>query len=253
VAFLLALGRPTYVTLAVLPASVLLLRDWRRHWKLVIGAMGFIVAFVLVHLAYVRGFGPQLAWPGADPAAQFAAVLADPTVFLRALWRTDRVRKTYEAIGILGWSDAALPLAAYSISLRVLALSLAATALSFANSNMRALAVMSGWSWSALVGVAVAAIIASVVLSAFSLYLIANPVGDTSVHLHGRYFLPFASIFVCAILAPLLAGPGLRHLRWFKGPALAIAIDATSILLLGAMIASFVVTNMTMVTRYYVN
>src|SRR6516162_454406 len=60
VTLLLAFGRPPYLALALVPASVLLVLDWRRYWKMVTAAVLLMETAVLSYLKYVQGLGPQL-------------------------------------------------------------------------------------------------------------------------------------------------------------------------------------------------
>jgi hypothetical protein len=250
VTLLLAFGRPPYLALALVPASVLLILDWRRYWKPVTAAVLLMAAAVLSYLKYVQGLGPQLISNDADPAAQWRVVMADPSVFLQAVLHADYGAQAYEAVGVLGWLDTLLPGRLYVLARWALLIALAATALAFASSTMRARG--SPWSRSVIVVLAgIVAVATATVLSDFIIYLINTAVGDTTgVRLQGRYFLPFLPILACAILAPLLSGPILLPPR-IADRLFSAATCGISVLLLGAMIASFAVMDITLIDRYY--
>src|SRR5262249_545643 len=109
VTLLLSFPRPPCLALVLVPASVLLILDWRRYWKPIAAAVVLMAAAVLSYLRYVQGLGPQLISNDADPPAQWRAILADPGIFVQAVLHADYGALGYEAIGVLGWLDTLLP------------------------------------------------------------------------------------------------------------------------------------------------
>ena len=252
VTLLLALGRPSYLPLGLVPALVLCLINWRRYWLLAIASPLAIAVVVSLHVAYVHRIGPPLLPAGADPAKQLRSVFADPAVFLQAFWNTMRTRIPNEMIGIIGWGETPLPPRVFSIAHYSALVVIAATAVSFA-SLPRQVPALTG----VLAEVSIAAgtaiiVVGACVLTGFAIYL-EQPLGETSVLVVGRYFVPFIGISVGGLLCPFLADPLRRYLRWFDERWLTGAARAISVMLLGIMIASFVAINVTLIDRYYLN
>lgn len=251
VVLLLALGRPPYVVFAAIPAVILLLLDWRRHVVFAIALTFAVFALLMLHLTYVRYHGSVFVEPGADFAAQLQGVRDDPMVFVRAYWITLTSRITNEAVGIIGWGDTPLPPVVYPSAKYLLACSMAAAALAFAGSRLRAPALARPWSQLILVVTVVGTVAGSILLTGLGPYLIAKPAGAEFVATQGRYFVEFLPVFACGVLTPFLADPPWRRFRILGDKGATLAVNAFSVLLLGAMIASFMVINLTMIDRYY--
>jgi hypothetical protein len=252
VVLVLALGRPSYVAFAAIPAAALLLLDWRRHTLFAIAGTATVLALLVSYIAYVRSLGGLFVVHGADYAGQLQSIRDDPTVFLRAYWLTLTSRIGNETIGIIGWGDTPLPWRVYPIAKYLLAGAVAAAAVAFAGSPLRSPALSSPWSQLAFVAAVAVTIAGSVLLTGLGPYLNATPVGDAQfVATQGRYFVEFLPVLLCGMLAPLLAAPLRGHLAWLGENGPRLVANWASVALLGAMMASFAIINLTMVDRYY--
>jgi hypothetical protein len=229
-----------------------MLLNWRRYFYFTIASMLTIILLSLAYLSFVRQLGPQLLHPNADPSGQWRAFLADPTLFMRALWNTATSRILNETIGIVGWGDTPLPISMYSAEFFVLSIAIATTAFSFATSTVRSRVLTTFWSQLLFVAGSIISVTLSSILSAFAIYLIANPVGDArDVFIHGRYFVPYLCLLIGGALSPFLAEPLRQRLGRIPAMVAVPVVRTLCVFLLGVMIASYAVTNFALVDRYY--
>jgi uncharacterized membrane protein len=252
VVLFLAFGRVPYLALLIIPATILLLADWRRYVVFAGAGSGAVIVVWFAHFAYAREFGSLFVHPGAAIGPQWRGVLAHPLTFLKALGRTMTSSVPDGIVGVLGWLDTPLPWFVYPVAWCVFAFSIAATAFGFLTSKVRSPLMAMPWRGPLLVLSAIVAVGTAALLIGLLTYLHAAPVdAETNVPLQGRYFIELLPALVGLILAPLLSkNLSIEITGWRRAGS---AVECTSLLLLlVALIASFTVLQTALLDRYYV-
>jgi uncharacterized membrane protein len=227
---LVAMARPPFGALALLPLGLPRTQLWRR--------IAASLAVVICTLAWARiaavtslsNFG---AIVGADPAAQIQLILHQPLLAIKAIGASMVFWKAYlsQLIGLLGWMDTPLSYSYYRVATTMLIVAAAASMFGTKSSPMT-----SGGYLATIAGIAFAS------LGVFLVQYVAWTVpGHSSVDgVEGRYFL-----------APALAGAALLpSLGQIRAPRLQIALLA---LVSAFPIISLAVTIRAVVLRYYLS
>jgi uncharacterized membrane protein len=225
---LVAMARPPFGALALLPLGLPRTRLWRR--------IAACLAVVICTLSWARiaavttmsNFG---AIVGADPAAQIQLIRHQPFVLLKATVAAVAMSKTYlvEFIGALGWMDTSMPIYYYKAATAMLVVAAIAAILGTNGKRMTAGNYLP-----------IAAGLACAVLGVFLVQYVAwTPPGRPIVEgIEGRYFL-----------APALAGAALLPaLGRIRAPRLQSALLA---LILVFPAISLAVAMRAIVLRYY--
>jgi uncharacterized membrane protein len=227
---LIVMARPPYCAIALLPLAVPRV-TWQARIMATAGILVSVMAWSLLMSAtvYIKG----LAYSDADPAAQIAFLLADPSRIFQVAWATFGQWRIYtnSFIGQLGWLDTPLPSWYYEMAWIMLGGAALATM-----SRERA-------SGPPLLGTLIMslALIGSVAGVFGSLYVIStDPGSPVVIGVSGRYFLPL--VLIGAALLPAF-GTSRTH---------AVRVGLTIPILLFPAITLCVVMR-TVVLRYYLS
>ena len=228
---LVAMARPPYGALAVLPLG---LTKLQLRWRILAAAaiVGCVALWSGITAATaLNNFGE---FKGSDPMAQMAYLLRDPFLFVHVARETLVQFWRYyltQFVGQLGWLDVALP-RAYHLAAQVM-LGIAALA---AMLGLRGDRVSAG-SWSILAMGLMGSVIGLFVIQ----YMTWTVPGRVTVDgVHGRYFLPLA--LVGTGLLPAFGNKRLRQLQNFLVAAVAAFPVVTLAYVMNAV-----------VLRYYLN
>jgi uncharacterized membrane protein len=232
VAGLMALGKPPYgaVTFLAFATPPRVLGGMKRYVSVMLALM---VVFVVAQGAWaiaLRG-RTALSAPGSDPPAQLTYIADHPVdagVFL--LW--DFIRSApalaYQAIGVLGWLDAPIPIpAAVFLGLIVVLVALGEP---FPPSS-----AVRSFRWPG----AVIGLVGALTLHAMNFVWWTPPGAPYVAGIQGRHLLPFVPFLFLAVSAP----------AWIARP-LAMA---RPLLVIAFLVVSATVTTVTIVSRYYLD
>ncbi len=179
---LVAMARPPYGVLAIVLLAVPRV-TWRARAVALAGLSASVLAWSLLMSAtvYIKNQG----YKEADPAAQIAFLLADPSRVFQIAWATLGQWRIYtnSFIGQLGWLDTLLPAWYYETAWIMLGVAaLAVMARERASGSVPRGYLIMGF-----------AIIGSIAAIFGSLYIVATEPGSPVVtSVSGRYFLPLA-------------------------------------------------------------
>jgi uncharacterized membrane protein len=222
---LVAIARPPYVVLAVLP-----LLAFGRPLTSRLVAVAAIIASVAVWVMLVAPLGSVAVSPGTDPPAQIAMMRAHPLTTLWIFGRSLTASLLDSFIGRLGWLDTRLPIPFHVLAVAALLFGGAASAASL-HHGARAGA-------SALI---VAAIIAAMLMFFATLFVIWTVPGMTTVAgVQGRYLIPLA----------LLAAAAIPSTRWTETAPFVVRVAPVLLGMFAPL--SIVVMVVALVRRYYV-
>ncbi|THD73147.1 MAG: DUF2142 domain-containing protein [Bradyrhizobium sp.] len=226
---LMAMSRPPYAALALLPLA-LTKAPWR--WRIVsavaVAACGTIWWAIAAATTFT-GFGDIV---DANPAEQLVRLQQDPLLAVRVIW-TSLVQygNSYgiEFVGQLGWLDTGLPIAYHKAARAMLGLAAVTAALGITGGRISVASRL----------LIVAGLLLSTVGIFLSMYLGWTKPGAAIVAgVQGRYFLPLAP--AVAALLPALGTAGFRNLN----RALLIVVVAFPVISLGVVMHAIVL-------RYY--
>jgi uncharacterized membrane protein len=226
---LVAMARPPYVALALLPLGLPMVR---ARWR-ILSAVAIVASVVvwswIAWASVLTNFGKFV---GADPGAQAARLLADPLMVVHVAWATLALHwRNYltEFVGQLGWLDTALP-TAYHVAARIM-MGMAAVAAMLgtigARLSVRGRLMISLASLLSILGVFGSQYLAWTV-----------PGGETVEGVQGRYFLPIA-----VVGAGLLPAFGNRWCSRFRDPLLVVVA--------GFPVITLAVVMRAILVRYY--
>jgi uncharacterized membrane protein len=226
---LIAMARPPYVALAILPLGLINLRLRSRLWA---AASVMALATAWSGIAAAMTLTNTGALLGADPLAQLTQLSGDPLLILSIAWATlKQYGHAYfeEFIGVLGWLDTGLPGAYYKVAGAMIGV--AAIAATSRQAGERT-------SIQSQVALAVGLLLSAGGVFAIQ-YLTWTEPGHAVVEgVQGRYFLPLA-----------LAGTGLLPmLGWSTRPR----ISSILVVLVGLFpLATLTIVMRTVILRYY--
>ena len=199
---LVAMARPPYVSLAILPLG-LINTHWRSRLFVTLGAAALAATWSCVTAA--TALTNTGAFLGADPQAQLAALFNDPLLVVHVAWET--LRHFWHAyllglIGILGWLDTILPGPYYPVAGAMMGVAATAAALGSKGERigLKSRLVMGAGLLLSMIGV-------------FAIqYLTWTVPGKAIVEgVQGRYFLPI--LLVGTGLIPILGGESCSRIR----------------------------------------
>ena len=224
-ALFLGVVKPGYLPLALAALAIPPSRTGGRSRRLGLaaGLAAAIAVPMLAWMAHAQAQAPTPPIPKADPAAQLAAILADPIYFAKVLWHTWRVFGPgywTSAIGHLGPLIVALPGAVYA---GFTALLVATIALD--GPPPAALATPRRW-W----------LVAATALSIGAVFVFAylgwNEVGAPFVNgIQGRYFTPALPLLAFAL--PARSAPLPSRMRELLVAGVTGTFVATAIAIVG--------------------
>jgi uncharacterized membrane protein len=228
---LMALGKPPYgaVSLFSVATPGRLFGGTRRYW---LAMIALSAAFVIPQLAWLLALRGRTATPvaGADPSAQLT-YLGDHPIHATGFLVGDLLRNApvlaRQAIGVLGWLDAAVPLGAVVfLGITMVLVAMSEPGLPRAYSRLR---------WFGIV-VFIAGCLA---LHTMNYIWWTPPAADRVDGIQGRHLLPFVPFLLVSLSAPSLVARHLSHVRPFLITAF-LVVSATS-------------TALTIVRRYYLD
>lgn len=229
VAALLALGKPPYgaVSFLALAAPARVPGGMKPYASTMLTLVVIVLAAQGAWAVALRGKTVTLA-PGADPPAQMKQLLAEPVDAARFLVR-DFVRSlpalTHQAIGVLGWLDAAVPFP--------IAMLLGALIVLVALSERGPPTGLAATRW---LGVAIA-IGGALALHAMNYVWWTPPGAPTVAGIQGRHLLPFVPFLFVMIGSP----------SWIERPLSRLR----PLLIAAFLLVSGAATLMTVFERYY--
>lgn len=226
-AALLALAKPSYspvVLLALMIPEKRFGTRGRKYWILG-GVLTAVLALGMVGASMLHGF--TMGLPGSDSEAQLRFILAHPLSFMATLFRS--IFRAYlfgSVIGRFGWMEQPLPLwivAPYGILL---------IAVSYDRRKALVLSKRQCWFIGGLFALLVVIIFTGQ-------YLAYTPVGRETINgLQGRYFIPFAPLF----------------LLLFNSRRIAFSIDEHAVvrrLIIGFVVVAHIVSAAMIIHWYY--
>lgn len=226
---LIAMARPPFAALALLPLGLPQVQLWRR----VLACSAVIICTLFwAGIAAATSMSNFGAIVGADPSAQLQMIRHDPFLIIKVIWAT--ITQTWEAkftdfIGVLGWLDTLLPHAYYVSAAAMLGIAAVAGMLGTTGKRM-----MPG-NYLPVAGGIVLACLAVLMVQ----YATWTAPGHAVVEgIEGRYFL--APALVAAALLPSL---GRIHATRLRAALLALITVFPTI--------SLAVTMHAVVLRYY--
>lgn len=225
---LVAMARPPFGALALLPLGLLRVPLWRRILTSLVVIIATLAWARIAAVTSLSNFGTIV---GANPAAQIQLIRHQPLLAIKAIGATVIVWKAYLAqfIGVLGWMDTLLPYSYYRVATVMLVVAAAAAMLGTKGKPM-----MSGSYLPVAAGIA---------LASFGVFLVQYVAWTAPGH------ATVDGIEGCYFLAPALAGATLLpSLGRIRAPRLQTAL---LMLILAFPIVSLAVTMRAVVLRYY--
>lgn len=134
---LVAMARPPFGALAILPLGLTRVQLWRRILTALVVVLCTLTWARIAAVTSTSNFGAVV---GADPAAQIQLILRQPLLALKAIAAAMTMSKAYltELIGVLGWMDTSLPLYYYKAAAAMLVIAAAAAMLGTNGKRMTA-------------------------------------------------------------------------------------------------------------------
>ena len=231
VAGLLALGKPPYgaVTFLAFATPPRVFGGMKRYVSTMLALTAVFVVAQGAWAVALRG-RTALSAPGSDPPAQMTYIADNPVdaaVFLVRNFTRSTPVLAYQAVGVLGWLDAPIPIpAAVFLGLVVVLVALGEPFPTSALRSFRWLGAMIG-----LVG--------ALTLHAMNYVWWTPPGAPYVAGIQGRHLLPFIPFLFLAVNAP----------SWLARP-LAMA---RPVLVMAFLVVSATATLMTIVGRYYLD
>lgn len=226
---LIAMARPPYVALAILPMGLINL-----PWRARLGAAASVMALATAWsgIAATTALTNTGAFLGADPQAQLARLWGEPLLVLSVAWET--AKQYYNAysegfVGILGWLDTKLPQAYYNVA--YVMIGVAAIAATSRPTGERT-------GIQSRLAIAVGLLLSAAGVFAIQYLTWTEPGHPVVEGVQGRYFLPLA-----------LAGTGLLPALGWASPSRVRNILVVSVALFP--IATLAIVMRTVTLRYY--
>jgi len=229
VAALLALGKPPYgmVTFLALATPARVLGGMKPYVSTMLVLTVTIVALQAAWAFALRG-KTDVSAPGADPQAQLTYIMEEPVdaaSFLVKDFLRSIPRLTHQAVGVLGWLDAPIPIpVVVLLGILIVLVALGEPVPPTMNAGVRSLA--------AVIGIA-----GALALHAMNYVWWTPPDSPFVAGIQGRHLLPFIPLLFVAIGSPNWIARPLSRLR----PILVVAF----------LLVSATATLLTVVNRYY--